>query len=139
MSRAKEYLKKVRTDEDAKAACEKQIAELESCAYRITPFYGVRGGKGRAENGDDRIARLMDAKAECEAIIKSMAEYKADCIRLINELDNGTHRLLLTLRYINFLSWPAVASRMCYSVDHVIKLHGDALAAFEIVLKDNGK
>ena len=38
-----------------------------------------------------------------------------------------------------FNLFPAVASRMNYSVDHVIKMHGDALAAFEIVLKDNGK
>ena len=139
MSRAKDYLQKVKADEDARAACEKQIAALESCAYRITPFYGVRTGSGGAVNSDDKIARLMDAKAECEAIIKSLAEYKAECMRLINELENGTFRLLLTLRYINYLAWPAVASRMNYSVDHVIKMHGDALAAFEIVLKDNGK
>ena len=67
MSRAKDYLQKVKADEDARAACEKQIAALESCAYRITPFYGVRTGSGGAVNSDDKIARLMDAKAECEA------------------------------------------------------------------------
>lgn len=54
--------------------------------------------------------------------------------RFISSLENGTHRILLRLKYADALSWPQVQQQMqesgiYYSERQLYRIHGDALQA----------
>jgi len=57
---------------------------------------------------------------------------KCEAIKKIDDIENRTHRLLLTLRYVNNLSWEEIAGKMNYSSGHIVqRLHPKALTEFE--------
>ena len=53
-----------------------------------------------------------------------------DIINEIEGMSNPNHIELLKLRYIDNERFEAIACTMGYSYDHVIRMHGEALAAF---------
>lgn len=87
----------------------RQLAELEAAATdtaaRITglPHIGTLSDKTAL------AAEIADAKAIIEAKTKaSIAEYNR-LMRYINSVDESFMRQILTLRYVNGLSWNGVA------------------------------
>ena len=56
----------------------------------------------------------------------------------IDKVENGTYRLLLTLRYIRFMTWEQVAEEMNYSYVHVVyNLHSAALRQVKELIEFN--
>lgn len=69
-----------------------------------------------------------DYVAEIDKRTAELYEVKAEILKAINKVDNSTYRLLLTLRYIRFMTWERIAEEMNYrDVRWVYRLHGRAL------------
>jgi len=56
---------------------------------------------------------------------------KLELFECIMRLEKRTHRVLLTLRYLSFLTWEEIAQMMEVDVRHVYRLHREALLAAE--------
>lgn len=62
---------------------------------------------------NDEIDKFIDLKSEIRSTISAVV--------------NPNEKLVLRLRYIEFLTWEQVAERMTYSVKQVFRIHGEAI------------
>jgi len=60
-----------------------------------------------------------------------LIELKMRILTELHELDDNRYVAILVKRYVEFKSWHKIAYEMNYSIDHVFRLHGEALRAFE--------
>ena len=86
----------------------------------------VQTSKINATEG--KYAAYADYVAEIDKRTAELNEVKTEILRAINKVDNSAYRLLLTLRYIRFMTWERIAEEMNYKdVRWVYRLHGRAL------------
>ena len=77
---------------------------------------------------EGKYAAYADYVAEIDKRTAELYEVKTEILRAINKVDNSAYRLLLTLRYIRFMTWERIAEEMNYKdVRWVYRLHGRAL------------
>ena len=88
----------------------------------------INATEGKYAAYADYIAGIKKRTAE-------LYEVKAEILRAINKVDNGTYRLLLTLRYIRFMTWERIAEEMNYSYRQTLRIHGYSLLKFKDVIE----
>lgn len=106
--------------------------ELQSLAEKITPSYNGMPGGG----GGNRMAEAVERmEALDRQLCKILAKRSACCMQVLGMVENvedGTLRSLLHLRYIDGKTWEEIAVEMNYSYRQVLRLHGDALTAIKM-------
>ena len=78
---------------------------------------------------------LGELALEIKRSVKQSQQIKSEVLSAISKVQNTSHRVLLTLRYVDGLSWEEVAVRMHYSYRHACRVHGRALIEISEVLK----
>lgn len=72
---------------------------------------------------------------EVEKLIKTEVEY----IALFNQIEDKTQQMVLEQRYLCFKSWKEIAEYLNYSIQHVQRIHTDALVNIDKLLDDERK
>lgn len=110
-----------------------RVDELENRSRRVTGLLGGPGGRGGrgpqalwAALADERERELAAAGAELERY-RHVEE-------LIRRLDKPIYRVVLGLRYLQYLNWKQVKQQMeregyLYEERQIFRLHAEALAA----------
>jgi RNA polymerase sigma factor (sigma-70 family) len=73
------------------------------------------------------IQKIIDLEKEVNEEIDRFVDLKKEIRDVINDVESPNERLLLRLRYIEFLTWEQIAEQMSYSVVQVHRIHADAL------------
>lgn len=115
-------------------------AEMRRC---IDGLKGVRydriGGSSYQANGDDSMAAIVSRLEELDFGIASAAkdyeEAIADWLETKSHL-NSIHAEVLTMHYIEGMTWEAVALEVRYSERNIYRLRMDALLALYEVLPE---
>jgi len=92
----------------------RRLRELEEASTRVTArVSGLPFGASGGNNSPTALgADIADAKAIIEAKTKaSIAEYNR-LVRYINSIDDSFIRQILMLRYVDCLSWNAIAQEI---------------------------
>lgn len=112
-----------------------QIQELEAYATTIKSLdYSADRVQTSASNTiEDTVIKLIDTQKMLQKRIDELVEMKVSAAKEINKLE-GKYYLVMSLRYLECLNWEWVARRMEHSIQHVHRLHGQALN----ILKENG-
>ena len=134
-TRAKDYLRKVRDLDRSADVAMRQVDSCEASATRITPYYSHTTSKPSGNSSENKIINLIDAREKCNRAIDRFADYRDECLRLIDLIPSATYRQVLTLRYINYFKWEKIEKEMRYSEAQVFRFHGQALTEFEKVLE----
>ena len=130
---AKEYLSQIKK---LSIMIEQKIQEL----YELRRFDGLSAvrmgeGKGTGQARDAAFTRAVENRLMLENKINAMIDVYTDrknfIIGQIHGLDNPQHIQILYKRYIEFKSLYKIAGEMNYSYDHIRRVHGYALQAFE--------
>lgn len=116
------------------------LAELENLRRLSTSISSVRYDREHVQGGnlpgsktEDLVAKIADLEAEISWEIDQYIDLKAAIRREINSLENRNERLLLRLRYIEFLSWEAIREAMGFGdVRRVYQIHREALRNFKV-------
>lgn len=130
---AKEELWQVRRAANRVRRREEEIAMLES----LIEGSAVKvDGLPKGSSGGDKLAvqvgRLVELKGFLACEIETFLDEREKALAVIGGIRNESMRDVLVYRYIVGLGWPEVAEKMHYSVDHVYRLHGWALKAYEV-------
>lgn len=131
----KAFLRKVRDLDRAVEAAMRQIDSCEASATRITPYYSHTASRPNGNSNENKIINLIEARENCNKAVDRFADYKSECLRLIDLIPSATYRQVLTLRYIDYFKWEKIEEVMHYSASHIFRLHGRALEEFEKVLE----
>lgn len=79
------------------------------------------------------IAKLVDLEKEVDAEIDRMTEIRDAVVAAIANVPDSKYRTLLRHRYISGKTWEQIAAEMHYTYRHVIRQHGIAIKAVQIV------
>lgn len=124
----KEWLSRAwRIDNEIKAL--EQEAEKEKArATTITARYNdIKVQTSNGNNTEDAIVKYIDYIKKIENKIDERYDVKREIFEAISKVDNPTYRTLLTLRYLQFMTWEKIAEEMHIDGRHVYKLHNKAL------------
>lgn len=134
--KVKDYLQRYRDARREIARVQAEIEEVRSQAERITPRYGLEPRGSGADH--DKIGTVL---ARAEVYEKELRLREADAMTLcvetigfIDRIPSAESRLILTLRYINLLSWREIEERMYLSERSVFRVHGRALREAQEIL-----
>ncbi|MCL2160107.1 MAG: DUF1492 domain-containing protein [Oscillospiraceae bacterium] len=118
---AKEYLQQIRDLDGQINAKLAQLDKLKTMAARASATSSTA---------------LLGLAREIDADIDRYVDIQREAKRKIDAMPNATYKLLLTLRYINGLTFEQISEEMHYCTHHIVhKLHPRALAAFDSTKK----
>lgn len=101
----------------------------------------VNGASGEkvqtsAQNStESKYIAYAEYESEIDRRIDELYEVKKEILWAIKKVENGTYRLLLTLRYIRFMTWEQVAEEMNYSYRQTLRIHGKSLRKIKHVIE----
>ena len=114
--------------------CELKLEQIDAQCKSITArITGMPGGSGDSHKDSGMIALAL-AREALEKAYEDARRKEAEVENFISRLTDVRHRAVLTLYYVNLMTWPRVVKELekCgiyYSERHVFRLHGEALQA----------
>ena len=152
---AKEYLKQIekwqmRIDSiraKTSGRLEKLQQELEALYTQAQGLKAITYDKDRVQVSpgntlEDLMVLINEASAEyskaitterlaAEKKIKKLLDKIDKATSQIDSMENIQHSQILRLRYVDGKRWEEIACDMGYTFRHVIRIHGEALQAFQ--------
>ena len=123
----KEFLCQARDIDRRIDRAQERIERLRSRieSGRMSRLTGMpRGGGG---DWTDTEARLLELESRYGDEIRRFCRIKIQAVDAIRNVGNSTYEEILTLRYLDGLTWEAIAEAMGYDARYIQKLHGKAL------------
>jgi DNA-directed RNA polymerase specialized sigma subunit len=81
---------------------------------------------------EDTIAKMVDLENEINEDIDALVDLKAEIMRRIKRVENTEYQTILELRYLCFKRWEEISVALGYSMQHLFRLHDEALEAIKI-------
>ena len=110
------------------------LAELEQLRVLATSVSSPNlsgmpsGGSRNTEPAFVRaIGKIIDLEKVIDAEIDRFVDLKKEIRTVINQVPDNSQKLVLKLRYIQFLKWESVAAEMDLSLKQVHRIHNEAL------------
>ena len=138
---SKEYLSQAYLLESRIKVKQEQIEVLRASTQKVTATYGTEcvSHSRNVTTLEDGVISINEAQAELNNMHGEMLRLQVEISEVIISLDNQTHSMILTKRYLRYLSWNRIANEMRYTVRWVQKQHGKALKAVDQLLKSREK
>lgn len=114
----------------------RQKDELKSTMYNIgsIDYSKDRVQTSKVNSTEDLIIKIVDLEEEITRSIDRLIDLKQEASKVIDQID-GVYGTVLEMRYLECMRWEEIAYRLNYSIQHVYRLHGQAL----LKLKDESK
>ena len=133
---AKDYLLQARFLDDRINSKTQQIASLNELAAKCTTTFSdmprnPNRGHSRVE---DCVIKIVDLEDSIKKDIEKLVDLKKEIMGVIKAVPNVEYQTLLEKRYLCFITWEQIAVDMNYSMQHIHRMHSDALK--EIVVPE---
>ena len=136
---AKEYLSEVQRLQSVSEHKQQKVREYRH-AIKSAPSARMNPAKvqvsGQADRIGDMVGKIVDLEAEIQKDMVDIAYKQREVINMIHGLDNPLHMQVLFKRYIQYKGMDAIGKDMGKSYNYVLKLHKQALEAFETANKE---
>lgn len=129
----REFLNSVREAHFDRDRCLRKLQQTASqCVSLTAQVSGIPGGHGGDSHKDGAWAALADQRSQLEELYERAVRQEMEVESFISQLGQDVHRIILRLRYVDMLPWPAVQKRLeknniFYSDRQIYRIHGEAL------------
>ena len=111
-----------------------KLAQVMSLRDLLGKATGTLSGAPKAatpnpHSMEDTIAKMVDLENEINEDIDALVDLKAEIMRRIKRVENTDYQTILELRYLCFKRWEEVSIELGYSMQHLFRLHDEALEA----------
>ncbi len=134
---SKEYLNQAHQIEKRIMTKAEQIEVLRAVVTKVTTT--LSKAKVQASPPPSKmegtIAKMIDLEEELKTDMDELIATKAEVMRTVHMVREPELQLLLEKRYLCHEKWDDIAADMGLSVQHVFRLHGEALKKVEEILK----
>ncbi len=115
-----------------------QLSSLHDLATKATTALGSEpvSGMRNPQQMQDVIAKMVDLENELNGDIDALVELKRAIMCVIKGVKNKEHQTLLEMRYLSFMTWERIAVDLGYSIQHIHRLHKQALEKISVPAKD---
>ena len=129
----KAYLLRYRTADDEINDMLREKERIMSRLTRMTSsISGMPHGGGESDKLTDGVGKLVELDAEIDSKVGGLVALRREIEGHIAALDSDAQRRLLTLRYINGMTWERVAVEMGYERRQICRIHGYALMSLNV-------
>ena len=109
-----------------------KLAQVMSLRDLLGKATGTLSGAPKAatpnpHSMEDTIAKMVDLENEINEDIDALVDLKAEIMRRIKRVENTDYQTILELRYLCFKRWEEVSIELGYSMQHLFRLHDEAL------------
>ena len=114
---------------------ERKIEERDRIEEKLTSGrLSNLSGMPRGGNYDwtDTAAKVADLTGQIDAEIRELCRIKRLVNEAIDSVEVVKYRMVLELRYRNYMSWQEIADEMNYELRWVHELHGRALLRVQV-------
>ncbi len=120
----------------------KQLKESKEQAFSLALGSGVDISKDKLSSTkknvtEDKFAAYAEYSLLLDKKITELLSKRLEIRRLINELDNCKHRMLLQYYYIDCFTWEQVAEKLNNDVRWIHRLHSIALQKIDELRKSH--
>lgn len=100
-------------------------------ALKLDPT-GVRGSS-KSDPSYRYVLKCSEVADKCNKLIDEAKIRKIQIKDAIDALEDTSHRLVLTYRYVEHLNFYQIAVKLNYTLEHVWRLHREAVDLIETV------
>jgi len=141
-NQAKEFLNRYRHLVQRRESLLREIdmirARATSTSIRLKDVSVMSSSKVHDQMAED-AAILADSTAALDALVKDIDSALVSVLSAIDAVQDEKQKTLLTLRYIEGLSWQQVQERMAYEHTQAMVIHGRGLLVVKDWLKERTK
>ena len=136
MSEAKYLLQKIAFLDAEINSLIRERESVKSTLLKATDYSNEPVATTKRNTSEDKLIKLADKSSEIDLKIDELVDFKITMGNHINQLEDERHRVILREHYINGLSFFEISDILGYTERHLHRIHGEALLAFQNVLKD---
>ena len=136
------FLESVKEARFEQHRCHRKMLELDAQCQSITAqMSGMPGGGSGDKHRDALWAALSDQREAYRDKYLLAKKREQEVEKFISGLPNPVHRAVLSLHYVDLMTWPYVTKELerCgiyYSERQIFRLHGDALQAARLLWQE---
>lgn len=124
---AKEYLSKAYRLNEKIESNLRLIERLRNIATNITVNLDEKVNGGKTGGRASTIEKIVDLQKKVNEEIDSLVDMFCEIRQTIESLCDEDEKLLLTLRYVEFMKWEEIMDEMHFSKRRVMQIHEKAL------------
>lgn len=124
---AKEYLSKAYRLNEKIESNLRLIERLRNMATNITVNLSEKVNGGKTGSRANTIEKIVDLQKKVNEEIDSLVDMFCEIRQTIESLCDEDEKLLLTLRYVEFMKWEEIMDEMHFSKRRVMQIHEKAL------------
>ena len=134
---AKEYLNQAFWTDISIGSKLDQLDRLNALAMKATTTFSEvpQTGTPDPHRNEVIIIKIVELEERIKDEMKKLVDLKTEIVNTIHSIRSPEERTILEKRYLCFLSWEEVASESMYSMQHVFRLHGQALKEIDEIIK----
>jgi DNA-directed RNA polymerase specialized sigma subunit len=136
MSEAKYLLQKIAFLDAEINSLIREHESVKSTLLKATDYSNEPVATTKRNASEDKLVKLADKSSDIDLKIDELVDFKITMGNHINQLEDERHRVILREHYINGLSFCEISDILGYTERHLHRIHGEALLAFQNVLKD---
>ena len=125
----KEYLWSIRKRDAEIDRMNNMARSLEAEAMHITARYGSEAVQHSRNNHamEDVLARKVDLEHKMDAAIDELVDMRRNVREMFDRLSRPEYVRIMTMHYLDYLSWSRIAEVTGYSVSSTKHWHAEAL------------
>lgn len=135
---AKDYLLQARYLDERITSKTQQIASLNDLATRCTSTFSdmPRNPNRGGSKIEDCVIKIIELEESIKNDIEKLVDLKSEIMAVIKAVPNVEYQTLLEKRYLCFITWEQIAVDMNYSMQHIHRMHSNALKEIVVPNKD---
>ena len=135
----KEYLSQARTLDMRIKSKLQQIESLNELATSCTVVYSdmPRNPNHGGSKIEKAVVKIIEVEESLKRDVENLVELKKEIMTTIHSVANLELQTLLEKRYLCFLSWEQIAVEMHYSIQHIYRMHDEALSSVTTIMRVN--
>lgn len=135
---AKDYLLQARYLDERITSKTQQIASLNDLATRCTStFSDMPRNPNRGDSKiEDCVIKIIELEESIKNDIEKLVDLKSEIMAVIKAVPNVEYQTLLEKHYLCFITWEQIAVDMNYSMQHIHRMHSNALKEIVVPNKD---
>ena len=136
MSEAKYLLQKISFLDAEINSLIREYESVKATLLKATDYSNEVVATTKWNTNEEKLVKLADKSIDINLKIDELVDFKIEMGNYIDQLEDERHRVILRERYINGLSFREISDILGYTERHLHRIHGEALLAFQDVLKD---
>ena len=85
---------------------------------------------------EDCVIKIIELEESIKNDIEKLVDLKSEIMAVIKAVPNVEYQTLLEKRYLCFITWEQIAVDMNYSMQHIHRMHSNALKEIVVPNKD---